>query len=68
MNDQMKLIALEIMFGKFSMMYENIERQVPPGSPPSEKLRLMLSNLKSYAAKRRWEAQIQKGKREPARR
>ena len=65
MNDQMKLIALDIMFSKFSSVFERIESQLTTNTAPEDKLKMMLTNLKAHAAKRRWESHFKKGKGNP---
>ena len=61
LNPQMKLVALEIMFSRFSTIFEAIERGVKDQSPES-KFDSVIADLKAYAGKKRWEAQLKKGK------
>ncbi len=65
LNDQTKLIALEVMFKGFPMMYEAIERACVNHTAPGEKLVQMIQMLKQYAAKKRWDHQHRTGKMDP---
>ena len=62
-----KLVALEILFSKFGNLHEAIERALTheQRSLPELKLQAILPTLKSYAAKKRLQAQQQKGKKGP---
>ena len=62
--ENVKLVALEILFSKFSNLYEAIERALNTDQKQNLVLKYnaILSNLKSYAAKKRLQAQHKRGK------
>ena len=71
LKPQNKIIALELLLSKFSTVFENIERATSQKVPADDlnhrhKFEFLLSGLKEYAAKRRWDAQHKKGKGDPA--
>ena len=55
-----KLNALEVLMGNKSAVYESIERTITT-SNPDDKYTAMMSKLREYAAKKRWDHQHKKG-------
>ena len=52
--------ALEVLMGNKSAVYESIERTITNNNP-DDKYALMMSKLREYAAKKRWDHQHKKG-------
>ena len=61
---QAKLNALEVLMKGHTQVYESIERSVT-SADPEEKYNELMSKLKEYAAKKRWESQHKKGNGDP---
>ena len=64
--EHVKLTALEILFSKFSSLYEAVERSLNSEQQEQSKIKFnaMPSILKSYAAKKRLQAQFNKREKE----
>ena len=62
--ENVKIVALEILFTKFPTIYEAIERSMTQEEKrsPNTKFNALLTNLKAHAARKRLQAQYKRGK------